>query len=468
MALLNQGFVRSLNLDEIEDSFKAINNLAGGTITSDLVIFANNTRNITALKLISSTVDPTNSSFTDVDDAEGTTFTLNSSISTYGNGDPVKIKRIIKIVGGTHNPTLDTITLLTAENLTLNERNSLLSNGKVTLNETYFTNKTTQLNGKSFDVQSASTTQIILRNVGYLNDFIGNFDPDGPSNQLDNYPYITSNSLELPSVDPSGSPLSYDELYYVSFSNAINSFRLGYNFFRTKEIDQIKFNGLTRSVILQRTNICTKENIERLARPIFEDETFTYVNDVLFRTFNGNFDFLESQLDSANFFRVKKYLTSVDNIFAEPELSLEGTLTSYDPAEFIQNREDLTASNSPGVFILNKDLSTLQNIVKIRAYSDNTQPWKLNGSALEYQSLRDINGSVINYATQEMQIGNLIFGDRVSDGKLVISNIQSISTSGGAIPFNDPNPYVYFTHKFPVLIEGEVYSICCSEIPVTI
>ena len=52
MALLNQGFVRSLNLDEIEDAFKAINNLAGGSITNDLVIFANNSENVTKLKLI--------------------------------------------------------------------------------------------------------------------------------------------------------------------------------------------------------------------------------------------------------------------------------------------------------------------------------------------------------------------------------------------------------------------------------
>ncbi|MGA1049034.1 MAG: hypothetical protein ACO3UU_13585 [Minisyncoccia bacterium] len=288
------------------------------------------------------------------------------------------------------------------------------------------------------------------------------------SNQLDNYPYITSDRLSLPSVV--GTPLSYDETYYSCFSNAINTFRIGYDFFRTKEIDQVNFNGLSRSIVLERTNTCTKENLERLAKPVFQDRDFTYFNSVLDRSFNENFTFLESLLDSANFFRVKKYLQSSDNIFVEPELGLEGNLVSYDPAEFIQNRTDLLNTGSPGVFILNKDLSTVENIIKTRAYSDNTQPWELNGGALEYQSLRDINGNVINYSTQEMQIGNFIFGDRSVDGKLVINSLQSIQSlvSGGSVSYLDPKPYIYFSHKFPVLIEGEVYSICCGTNVVTI
>ena len=49
MALLNQGFVRSLNLDDVEDPFLSINNLGGGTIANDLIVFANNENNVCLL-----------------------------------------------------------------------------------------------------------------------------------------------------------------------------------------------------------------------------------------------------------------------------------------------------------------------------------------------------------------------------------------------------------------------------------
>ena len=38
--MVNQGFVRTLNLDEITDGSKVIQNLAGGTVDADLRVFA--------------------------------------------------------------------------------------------------------------------------------------------------------------------------------------------------------------------------------------------------------------------------------------------------------------------------------------------------------------------------------------------------------------------------------------------
>ena len=473
MALLNQGFVRSLNLDEIEDAFKAINNLAGGSITNDLVIFANNSENVTKLKLITETQEPVDFSVSSSTDTEGTTFEFVEKISTFGNGDPVSIKRMIKIQSAVHNPTLDTLFITVNESLTTNERTRLEAGDRVTLEETYFELKTTQLNGKSYKVQSATTTQIILEDIGFPDDYIGDFDPDGPSNGLDNYPYLTSFGLDLPTV--SSEALAYDKTYFVCFSNAIDRFRLGYNFARTEQITQINFiSSLSRSIVLERSNTCTKENLQRLARPIFEDQDFTYDNSVLSRTFNGNFVTLENYLDSANFFRFKKYLSNEDNIFLEPELSLEGNLFSNDPSEFNSTPSDLIDPDSPGIFILDTDLSTIEpvNIVKTRAYSDNTQPWELDGSTntLEYQVLRDkITGDALNDSLQEMQIGNLIFADRAASGKLVIESLQNVSYIvgiPGTTEFNDPNNDK-FTHKFPVLIEGESYSICLGTAPVT-
>jgi len=42
---INQGYVRSFNLSETIDEVKAINNLAGGSISEDISVFAGNTKN---------------------------------------------------------------------------------------------------------------------------------------------------------------------------------------------------------------------------------------------------------------------------------------------------------------------------------------------------------------------------------------------------------------------------------------
>ena len=94
MALLNQGFVRSLNLDDVEDPFLSINNLGGGTIANDLIVFANNENNVTRLLFKRPEVEPNNSVATDGD---GSVFTQADKIGTFGNGDKVRIRSLIRI-----------------------------------------------------------------------------------------------------------------------------------------------------------------------------------------------------------------------------------------------------------------------------------------------------------------------------------------------------------------------------------
>ena len=95
MALLNQGFVRALSLDDNEDAFSSINNLAGGTITSDMVLFANNKNNTTRLIFKRPLIESNNTVTTDGD---GSIFRQDGAVGTFGNGDKVRIKSIIKIV----------------------------------------------------------------------------------------------------------------------------------------------------------------------------------------------------------------------------------------------------------------------------------------------------------------------------------------------------------------------------------
>ena len=49
MPILNQGYVRELNLDETFDGARSLDNLALGSISQDLAIFANNSGNISTV-----------------------------------------------------------------------------------------------------------------------------------------------------------------------------------------------------------------------------------------------------------------------------------------------------------------------------------------------------------------------------------------------------------------------------------
>lgn len=458
MTSLNQGFVRSFNLDETIDAFKAINNLAKGSITADLVVFANNAGNNT--RLIFDRFNPNNSVFLSGD---GTVFLQEDKIGTFGNGDPVKIKSIVKIVSAQYNQVTDTLFL------TLEEPHGINFGGgqvRIKLQDTYFDGPATNtLNDKEFVVQSGGgNNQLLLFDIGF-DEVIGGTGSFAPNfNNVNRYPYIESVSIPLPIV--SGDPLAYDETYFIVFSNAVNQFRIGRNYSKVTLINQINFGSLNRNIVFERSNECTQENLLNLSTPSFEDQDYTLGNDVLERSFGENFTLLESYLDSANFFRIKKYLTSSDNVFNEPELSFEGNLLTTDPDVFNVVQSDLLNSTSPGVFILDKDLSTTTNIVKTRAYSDNTQPWEFaNGTTLEYEVLRDkLTGARQSLTTQEMQIGNLIIADKSTSGMIELDGVQSIvSISSPTILATDP-ARLRFTHKMPVLINGQSYSICLSQV----
>jgi hypothetical protein len=460
MTSLNQGFVREFNLDETIDSFKAINNLAKGSITSDLVVFANNSENIT--RLIFDRFNANSSVFKEPL-ADGTTFLQSDKIGTFGNGDRVRIKTIDKILNAQYNTVTDTLFL------TLEEPHGINFGGGVVyikLQGTYFDGPATNtLNDIFYVAQSGGGgNQLLLFDIGFdsVTGGVGTFAPN--FNNVNRYPYIESFSLPLPTL-ASGSPLAYDQIYYIAFSNAINKFRVGRNFSRTSLINQIDFGSLNKNIVFERINECTQENLLNLSRPVFEDDTYTYFNGVLGRSFGENFTTLESYLDSANYFKIKKYLTSSNNVFNETELSFEGNLLSSDADTFNTLPSNLSDSvTSPGIFILDKDSSSTSNIVKIRAYSDNTQPWELTGgTTLEYAVLRDkITDNRFSLTTQEMQIGNLIMADKSASGMIELDGMQNITlVSSPTIPASDPSK-LKFTHKMPILVNGEIYSLCLS------
>ena len=515
MALLNQGFVRSLNLFEVENATLALQNLTdSATIPADLRVFAGNVTNFT--RVFFTATEPTDIITNPADPDAGTIFQQTDKLATLGNGDSVKL-RVAQKINNIQRTLLNaqedslTVTYLAPHGIPQATFNS--TNVFISLEGTSFEIAGTALNKLFYRAEYISTTQVKLRDVGYpekiefidglpvdVNDPGTFLQPSEPTAPADYFPYSACRFFTFPDVAPGfGDPIGFEDTYFIVLSDAVTTFRLGRNFSRTQLIQQIRFDDLSqfngKTIIFERSNECTQENLINLARPVFEDDFFNYTSGSLSRTFDQNFTTLEAYLDSANFFRTKKFLSTEDNFFNVDEISSEGEFGTSDPDAFNSTVTDLSSDISPGLYILNKDASDILAdppvVTKLRAYSDNTQPWQVNAGppdVLEYQILRDPITDIPKAANlQEMQIGNLTLGDsangylEIASGNTRVPNeyFQGVDVLAGTEKLLDlttiaglPDPsQVYavdanryrFTHKIDCLIEGEFYSICLTK-----
>ena len=104
------------------------------------------------------------------------------------------------------------------------------------------------------------------------------------------------------------------------------------------------------------------------------------------------------------------------------------------------------------MFILDPG-SDIDNPIRLRAFSDNTQPWELrsDNTTLEYAVLN-------NAADQKISIGNLALKGTTSKPTIALNNIQGVTAATGA-----PSTANKFTHKLPVLIDGFEYNILLTD-----
>ena len=478
---VNQGHVRSLNLSESPNDSLLLDNLATGTISEDISIFSNNTKNFSAIVWKPST---NNFTITETGNPLTTLFKFDL-LSCYGNGDTLKVRsaKIVTNIAYVASASNSGTEIL---RVTFNSNHNISGAdvGKpIKLYDTFFSVGTTFFNNKSFIIDSIhSATAVDVRNIGWeiLNtDVDGNVTLPGTFSNTNRYPYATCDVFQLPSytIPSSQNPnqvkqLSYSETYKVVLTNGINEFKIASSYTRGQLVYPFKLQStvVNDPLVFERNNQVIQENLLNLAKPDFIDEDLQneniYFNDVLDRSIGQNFTELESSLDSANYFRIKKYSTVIDNTFTENPLKLEGSLSSFDPdravgqskntVDIIPNVSDtvfLFYSNTSGVFIASPD-STPSNIIKLRSFSDNTSPWEENSGVLEFSAgaigINSSNQSELE--DQEMSIGNLILEVNNSDNQALLqvstTQITNAATTAGS-----------FTHKLPVLINGEEYNL---------
>lgn len=461
MTSVNQGYVTAFNLSETLDEVLTINNLGGGSISEDLAVFAGNTTNISRL-----VYKPGEPGYSIVNSPIATRFSFDL-LSVYGNGDPISVQAGKTIQTMSHDFANDILTIV------FDNPHGLITpdiGAKITIVDSYFDGPATVFfNEKEFKIADIPNgTSITITNTGYLDvyeDPAGLYDPNAnlALGQSTRYAYAVTESFPLPA------PLAYTTEYFISFSDGVGSFEVTEFFRRGLLVESILLTDpVIDPLIFVRKNSVTKTNLLNLIVPDFQDDRGNltgdpiYSNGVLSRDFNDNFEFLENTLDSANFFRRKKYRRSASNTFDENPIKLEGIMGTLDPDPANSGTEDLFAETSPGIFIIDPD-STETNVIKLRSFSDNTSPWEFDGvNTLEFSAESLVSTSVTQaqaLAGQTMSIGNMVLAGPVNGDAISMASLQNVQIESGNV-----TPAQKFTHKLPVLINGEEYNILLTNL----
>jgi len=415
MPIINQGYIRELNLDETFDGARSMDNLALGSISEDLTIFANNSENTSTLVWKKAILN--------YDIQNGITFVFDTQIS-YGDGDPIKIAPCIVIETFTWNNDKLRLTFSKPHTLSLgsiiNIEKTRFDIAGGNLNRTYSVD----------EIVSSTSIKIIY--------------PENPGNYVvSNKGYITSDILQLPT------PLAKNTQYFVMSSNGANRFNISLEYRKNLVSNPVIISqNITTDLLFIRLNTTTSENLLNLSLPSVEDASFSYLGHE--NIFEKNFIIVENQLDGANFLRTKKFRTNSANTFTS-EIKLEGHLKIIDPDLFNNSTYRLSPEfnpKSPGVFIVNP-ISTLDNVLKIRAFSDNSNPWQSNTSTGDLESLTtQINIGDLKFTSQNTSTGGN--GTTEGSGSPTLLGVQNIIPSTSTTNFE-------FTHKLPVEINGEIY-----------
>ena len=152
-------------------------------------------------------------------------------------------------------------------------------------------------------------------------------------------------------------------------------------------------------------------------------------------TYNNRFSEIYEYLDIAKFQANSKFVNDED-VAAGVDFAMEGTFTIRDPANTIV--DEGIGDNSPGLYITDPT-SPVNNIQKIRAFSDTFNPWEDTVTALTTQSA-------------SVTAGDLKLNDGIQ--------IQGITPNTESGTVNNTT----FTHKVKVNIDGIDYYLCLNQV----
>jgi hypothetical protein len=215
-----------------------------------------------------------------------------------------------------------------------------------------------------------------------------------------------------------GVTLYKDNTYYICNSNSENRFKLSTTP-SSVGVNTITVSSVSSSFDFVRKDPVHKENILNLVKPNIQDEGgFNYLGG---SSINSVFDGIAAANETARFFIAKKYKGN-ENTVSNNDINVEGSIKINDPENFNAGTAQLSDVRSPGIFIGDT-----------RAFSSDNNPWTQVGTALSTLS-------------SSVSIGELYFANDIT--------IIGIGTESAASV-----EVTTYTHKLPVVINGETYYI---------
>ena len=214
--------------------------------------------------------------------------------------------------------------------------------------------------------------------------------------------------------------------YYICNSNGINQFKIsttssevGVSTVVVTSVSPTTFNFIRKDPVHQ-------QNLLNYIQPEIQDtQDFSYFPNFSSKSkINDVFDSIQASNETTEYLIGKKYKGNADTT-TNVDIKFEGSVIIDDPAKLNTGTSGLNDSKSPGIFIGDT-----------RAFSSDNNPWTEDGTTLKTSS-------------SEVTIGELYFANEVT--------ITGISTEAGT------NVAVTtFTHKLPIVINGETYYLLLS------
>ena len=419
MAIANQGYRRDLNLQETTNDTVALDNLAGAGTADDISYLQNNLRNTSNIPF--NAID-SNGFFSFANDRLITASSIVSIGNSDSNGNDINESTIQ--VGLTNSYLLKFGDLVEISGITESGATDLNGQYSVTavspdletvtfIKSGIHTDVSPSLSGVTFKLKSQNIFVYTDGDVVGVNE---NVTIGGVSFQENtNYIVVESDGV-------SKFKLSNDGTTAISITaNA------------TANPDNFQF---------KRQDPVHQEQIINYIKPQIQDtEHFSYPDDI-----NGTFDSTQSNIESAEFFSLKKYRGD-QSITTPDSIKFEGSINLHDPDNYNQTgdlvtNKGVTGEPAPGIYI-----------GPTRAFSSDNNPW------VESAGTGSVNGKLTT-ESEEVSIGELAFLD--GNNSMVITGIDNdVSAVSGVVASS-------FTHKVPIQIQDgsgnkETYYLLVTE-----
>ena len=429
MAIANQGYRRDLNLKETTDDTVALDNLAGSGTASDLSYIQNNLRNISSVSFNSISSD---GFFSFENDRQITI----SGLSAEGDATSTAISIFLP------NPYLfkfgDFIQLSGISESGATALNGQYSVSAVSpdLKTVFVSKKGVNYTNPSMSISGVTFTLKVQDIFAFTNGDVVNLSEDVTFNAAIGGPTIT---------------LVSNINYYVIESNGINKFKLSTSENGTSVLPPSGVSGGTpNNFQIKRQDAVHQQQVINFIKPQVQntDGEFDWLDG---NTVNSTFDTTQSNIESAEYFTLKKYRGD-QNVTTSESIKFEGSVVLNDPDNYNQTGNLVQNKNPDGSIIPGAPAPGIY-IGDTRAFSSDNNPWSESSS-----DTGDAN-SKLTTESEEVSIGELAFLD--GNNSMVITGIDNdVSTASGTADS--------FTHKIPIQIQDgsgnkETYYLLVTE-----